>query len=197
VEESWNSFSHEIGEPTTLMKKKTLCVISASLTLFVACSAFAGDEDSAKVLKLDQLNEKAPALELVNPEGQVSHLSDYSGKRIILHFWASWCVPCQKELQDLGHLTQAGEKIRVKLLPVSADEVIQRKTAEKFLAAVPGQLPFFQAASGKDPYLTWGIPVTYFIDETGTILYRAMGPRQWSTQANLSKLLSQLFKINK
>lgn len=179
---------------------KFFFTLAALLALiFLASQAHATEDDSVKILKLDQLHEKAPNLRLLNPEGVVSHLNDYQGKRVILHFWASWCAPCQKELQDLGHLANAGDKIGVTLLPVSADEQDKRKEAEKFLAAVPGQLPFFQAANGKErgTYLTWGIPVTYFIDETGTVLFRAMGARPWSAQPNLSKLLSQLFKINK
>jgi cytochrome c biogenesis protein CcmG/thiol:disulfide interchange protein DsbE len=166
------------------------------LILFCALSALA-DSNPISALHLDKLHENAPDLVLLDSSGKTTHLSDYHGKLVILHFWASWCTPCLKELPDLEKLAQAGQSNGVVFLPVSADEVSGSKKAQKFLSQVQGGLPFFLAASGDhlDRYLTWGIPVTYFIDGSGKLLARAMGPRSWSSQKNLSELLSRLFQV--
>ena len=34
-------------------------------------------------------------------DGKAIDLSDYLGKRIVLNYWATWCVPCIKEMPSL------------------------------------------------------------------------------------------------
>jgi len=39
-----------------------------------------------------------PDLQLQNLQKQTQALSDFRGKIVILNFWATWCVPCRKEM---------------------------------------------------------------------------------------------------
>jgi thiol-disulfide isomerase/thioredoxin len=150
-------------------------------------------------LHLDTLHEIAPDIELINGGGAASHLVDYRGKNVILHFWASWCEPCKKELEQLDLLAKAGAANGVVLVPISGDDSTQSrevKNAQKFLASVPGNLPFFLVtpSKGRDRFLTWGVPVTYFIDRSGKLIARALGPRNWSEQPDLQGFLATIFK---
>jgi len=47
---------------------------------------------------------KAPDFQLEDLEGNLVKLSDYNDKLIVLDFWATWCVPCLKELPHLNDL---------------------------------------------------------------------------------------------
>ena len=50
------------------------------------------------------LKQPAPDFALRNADGQVVKLSDYRGKVVWVNFWATWCVPCKKELPDIQTL---------------------------------------------------------------------------------------------
>lgn len=52
--------------------------------------------------------------------GQQSQLYDHHGKQIVLHFWATWCVPCQAELPVLINI--AARQQNTIFLLVSVDD---------------------------------------------------------------------------
>ena len=64
-----------------------------------------------------------PDFTLKDLDGNDVSLSDYSGKIVVLNFWATWCIYCAEEIQDLNildrELRDAGDAV---VLAVNADE---------------------------------------------------------------------------
>ena len=69
---------------------------------------------------------KSTKKELVNSVNQTtswdSLIAKHRGKVIYIDFWASWCLPCRKELPDTKKLTQNFKNEQISVLYISADE---------------------------------------------------------------------------
>ena len=49
---------------------------------------------------------------------------NFSKKSYVINFWATWCVPCKKELPDLGLLKSKIKKYNIDVLTISIDQKI-------------------------------------------------------------------------
>lgn len=156
-------------------------------------------ESSAKGLsdlKLDELHQKAPELELISPDGKHTLLSQLtSGKPLILHFWATWCASCEKELPQLVSLSQKWTQDGIQFVAVSVDQPEKKIEVLKFASKLRAKFPVWMAAHPEQAqsYWAWGLPMTYFINAKGMIVDRAMGAKDWSSvsEPELRKLLQK------
>ncbi len=124
----------------------------------------------------------APALRLSNMEGKVTDLRDLRGQWVMVHFWATWCGPCRKEMPTLQSL--------VKLLPTQRLRILLVNTAETddevfaFLGLVAPDLDTLMDRDGKvtEQWQPRGLPSSFLIDPDGRQRYLALGGRDWATQ---------------
>ncbi|MBF0236565.1 MAG: TlpA family protein disulfide reductase [SAR324 cluster bacterium] len=130
------------------------------------------------------------------PDGTLVHLSDYKDKIVFLNFWATWCVPCLKELPDMEKLNQEFKDKGLVILAIGMGESTEK--IQNFLQKKPFSMKFIA-----DPemqitqlYGVQNIPVTYLIHPGGEVFARAVGPRDWFSSeiraffSNRSKLLN-------
>ena len=119
-------------------------------------------------------------------DGSTRDLTAPSGKLLVVHFWATWCAPCEEELPGLlAWWREAKGDSRVELVAVSVDE--EWKTVDGFLAKrksadLPTALdPRKDAATA---FGTTKFPETWFLAPSGEVLHRWIGPQDWtSTEA--------------
>jgi thiol-disulfide isomerase/thioredoxin len=55
-------------------------------------------------------------------KGQPQALKQYTGKIVVLNFWATWCVPCREEMPELSALYDAHKNNNVVVLGVAIDD---------------------------------------------------------------------------
>ena len=119
-------------------------------------------------------------------QGQPIKIEDYRGRYVLLHFWATWCAPCARELPLLERfqIEMAGKNLAI--LPVSVDfdkpmpeisEFMQKNGVETLPAIVGEQNEgIWQVVSG-------GLPASFIIGPDGRILYKMIGEADWTSKS--------------
>lgn len=134
---------------------------------------------AADLLAFDRLGQPAPPLVL--DDGKT--LADYGGQWVLLHFWATWCGPCVKEMRDLDRLNgRWGEKVAFFTVSIDDDG---EQSVPPFLREHGIEITTLLARDTRasDRYWRQGVPVTYLIDPEGNLAARALGTREWDTEA--------------
>jgi thiol-disulfide isomerase/thioredoxin len=121
-------------------------------------------------------------------------LQEMRGKLVIVHFWASWCPPCLKEIPDLIEFAEAWQDKPIEILAVSLDE--NWENAEKVVVSskLPKNFISTLDLSGKVPeaYGTYQYPETYLLDGEGKIIVKWVGGQPWSSPGMQKALLEAL-----
>jgi thiol-disulfide isomerase/thioredoxin len=175
-----------------LLKKKSLWIglLSFVVLAWAAQTAYRGlstqqEEVSYKLLvEGDIFPQKMP---LLTREGKLTTFADFSGKVVLLNYWAGWCGPCLKEMPSLYELHKKFADRGFTVLGISMDEDFGQGlgTLNRIAGAAP--FPHFkgqeQAVSARFPIE--GLPFTVVLDRSGKILYARAGERDWSNAESM------------
>jgi peroxiredoxin len=128
---------------------------------------------------------EAPGFSLRTLSGESVALPDFRGKRVLLHFWATWCGVCRREFGALNAVHAALDADEV-LLSVVADsddpEAVRRVVADEGIA-YPVLLGTNDVVAA---YRVKAFPTNYFIDANGRISDQTVG---MSSRLGLSRRL--------
>jgi len=128
-----------------------------------------------------QEKKEAPDFSLQGIDGEQVKLSDFRGQPLLLHFWATWCVPCRHEMPLLHALErQDGSGFHIVCVNVN------RGNPAKVKAFIDEVTPRFHTlldptGAVRKRYAVRGLPTTYLIDSDGKISGRMIGERDWSS----------------
>jgi len=117
--------------------------------------------------------------------GKQLTLSDFSGKWVLLNFWATWCAPCVEEMPSLDSLQAQLGSDRFQVVAISLDKN-GRVPAQDFLGRIGAKnLGFYidpSARAGVAAGVT-GMPTTFLIDPQGRKVGVFVGPADWAAPA--------------
>ena len=119
----------------------------------------------------------APDFSIKMTDGTVRALSSLRGKPVLVHFWATWCPPCVRELPMIAEAAEAYAG-RLEVLAVSSGE--DAKTVSGYLSRQGGALASLvsgidDAAEVSFLYGVSAIPMSVFIDPRGVITQVQVG----------------------
>jgi thiol-disulfide isomerase/thioredoxin len=121
-------------------------------------------------------------------------LADFHGRMVLLNLWATWCVPCRKEMPALDRLQEKLGGSGFMVLPLSIDHRGRDAVARFYRELGLKSLGIYLDKSANVTYAVnaVGMPTTLLIDAQGRELGRVVGPAAWDGAAMLSRLTSYL-----
>jgi thiol-disulfide isomerase/thioredoxin len=131
----------------------------------------------------------------VDRNGTHHTLAEWRGRTVLLNLWATWCIPCRREMPALDALEQklGGPKFEVVALNIDTRNLDRPKT---WLANVGvSRLGYYADPSAKvfqDLKVIGraaGLPTSILIDPNGCELGYIAGPAEWASEDAL-KLIS-------
>ena len=128
--------------------------------------------------------ETLPAFKFQDADGKERTLADWRGKVVLLNLWATWCLPCRKEMPSLDRLQAAVGSEKFEVVAISVDRK-GLEASKKFLAETGvKQLRLYVDASARlaSDLKAVGLPATLLIDSEGREIGRLLGPAEWDSE---------------
>ena len=141
---------------------------------------------------------RVPDLAFRDAQGSEHRLAEWRGRTVLLNLWATWCVPCRKEMPALDALegTLGGERFEVVAVNIDTRDSIKPHAWLEEVGV--NRLAYYADPSAKafqDLKLigrAFGLPTTVLIDPAGCEIGTAAGPAEWASEDGLKLVRSVL-----
>jgi thiol-disulfide isomerase/thioredoxin len=141
-----------------------------------------------------------PPLAFKDASGTEKTLADWRGRTVLLNLWATWCVPCRKEMPALDALQArlGGPDFDVVAVNIDTRDADKPKAwlkdtgIEKLGYYADSSARVFQdlKAAGK----AFGMPTTLLVDPNGCELAALAGPAEWASDDAVKLVTAALKK---
>jgi len=143
---------------------------------------------------------RLPALAFKDATGAEKTLADWKGRTVLLNLWATWCVPCRKEMPALAALQQKLGGPAFEVVAVNIDtRNLDKPKAWLQEAGVTG-LTYYADASArvfqelKSIGKAVGMPTSLLVDANGCEIAYLAGPAEWGSDDALKLVQAALQK---
>src|SRR6185436_8088973 len=164
-------------------------------TLTVLAEAIAANEPEVNVIG------QQAELVLKDLSGVEQNLSGYRGRIIVLNFWATYCIPCRKEMPDLAAIQNQYAALGVQVIGAAADETDDLPKVRQFIKDTKLNFPVWIGATAADMErfgLGSVLPGTLVIGRDGKIVASIRGViKPADLKKHLDHMLAQSEKQSK
>lgn len=165
------------------------------VSVAVAAAALAAGLGAPKLLELTRRPDSPlRAARFVDLSGRARHLSEWTGKLLVVNFWATWCAPCLEEIPLLmaARRSHAGIDVEVVGIAIDLASKVSQFAAKlsidyPVLLAGPDGLDLIRSLGNQ----SGGLPFTVFLDRAGTVVRQKLGVLR---QPELDSILRDLAK---
>lgn len=148
-------------------------------------AAYPPDDKAGLGFNLYAQPRALPLIRFSDGNGRTRSLADFRGKVVLLNIWATWCVPCRKEMPTLDRLQAklGGPGFEVVALAIDDDGL--PAVQEFYMQTGIKRLRVYLDKRGEalSNLGVTGIPTTLLIDREGREVGRKLGPAEWDSPA--------------
>ena len=142
---------------------------------------------------------RLPDLAFEDAQGKPRKLSDWRGRTVLLNLWATWCVPCRKEMPALDSLQTRLGGPDFEVVAVNIDTRDPQKPRNFLKEANLTRLSYFTDEKAKvfqdlkGIGRALGMPTSVLVDGQGCEIGTIAGPAEWGSD-DAVKLISAAMK---
>ena len=154
---------------------KRILILALSLVTLTGCSITEPIPVKGEVVSCASIKVLAPQGEPLDClDGTAGVSVDSIKGPALINVWGTWCRPCRQELPHLAHYVAKQGSIPVIGIAVEEKSPL---VVKKFVETHGMSWPILYDAKGSTRgKFGMGVPVTWFVDETGTVVYKKYGP---------------------
>lgn len=145
-----------------------------------------------------QVGSRAPSFvaRAVDGTNRVRTLDDYRGKVVVLNIWATWCLPCIREMPTFERLHRTFPDSDLRVVAVSVDDAVGADSVRRYAEGlgVTFEVLLDSTHAIDRIYQVTGYPETFVIAKDGTIRKKWIGEADWASPSNVAlvrELLAQ------
>ena len=130
---------------------------------------------------------RLPDLAFADGDGQPKKLSDWRGKTVLVNLWATWCVPCRKEMPALDELQTKLSGPNFEVVAINIDTRDPEKPRKFLQDAKLTRLGYFSDPKAKvfqdlkSIGRALGMPTSVLVDGQGCEIATIAGPAEWGS----------------
>lgn len=142
---------------------------------------------------------RLPDLAFLDASGQPKKLSDWRGRTVLVNLWATWCVPCRKEMPALDNLQAKLGSPDFQVVAINIDTRDPAKPKAFLKDANLTKLDYFTDTGAKvfqdlkSVGRALGMPTSVLVDGQGCEIATIAGPAEWDSD-DAVKLISAALK---
>jgi thiol-disulfide isomerase/thioredoxin len=143
-------------------------------------------------------SRRLPDLAFRDGTGAERHLADWRGRTVLLNLWATWCVPCRKEMPALEALEGKLGGPRFEVVAVNIDTRDADKPRAWLKEVGIDRLAYYADPSAKTFQdlktvgRASGMPTTLLVDPSGCELGTVAGPAEWASDDAIALVTAAL-----
>lgn len=129
---------------------------------------------SGSPLSAQQDDLRRPDFTLPDLAGKARSISEWDGKALIINFWATWCIPCKREIPLFNEIDADYDDADVQILGIAIDtaenvsKYLQTTKMSYTTLAEEDQGQQVAALFSSDPLV---LPFTVFLDHQGRVFW--------------------------
>ena len=166
--------------------------------VLAAMKPFAKGEVAA--VQVPKASQMIPDLAFTGPDGQATSIAALRGKTLLVNLWATWCVPCRKEMPALDRLQQQMGGADFAVVAINIDQR-NLDRPKRFLDEIGVKALAYYADPAAKSFQdlqkigrALGMPTTLIVDAKGCELAHLAGPAEWDSPDALALIKAAMAK---